>query len=404
LTQLGRISGGTITVAMLVQEREPKAEAAAQAEIYRALAARLEAADFRGADPYDALNSTLFGATPLARIALARLVWQQLLKRSPIDLRKPLGVAPTTNPVTLALAARTYRHIGETEKGRKVLARLLAMRCDRDEWGDGAWGYPFPWQAKAFYVPLGMPNIIATAYALRAVVECECWVAGGADPIIAAAADLVARAFPCGGAGRQFIRYVPDSDAMVHNASLWGAYVLALASARGLASGHRALAEAAIDYTVSSQSAAGAWAYGEAGHHRWIDGFHTGYALEALELGARLLGRNDLHGAIERGLHYYVAAFLREDGVVPYYSDGSGPLDANNFAQMVITLDLLRPDGWSGQADTVLTAAIRELWNPATASFAYQRHGARLDRRFYPRWTQIWMMHALSLRLAPGAE
>lgn len=66
---------------------------------------------------------------------------------------------------------------------------------------------------------------------------------------------------------------------------------------------------------------------------------------------------------MSRGTKYYLDAFLRADGVVPYYSDGSGPLDANNFAQMVITLDLLKPRcDWDSLADTVLIAAIRDLW------------------------------------------
>ena len=52
--------------------------------------------------------------------------------------------------------------------------------------------------------------------------------------------------------------------------------------------------------------------------------------------------------------------------------------------QMVITLELFRPDSWSGHAARVLAAAIRELCNSATASFAYrrQRHGYRQE--FYP--------------------
>jgi hypothetical protein len=334
MTQLGQIPAHTVSIA----RPRPRALADACArEVYRALVARLEAVDFSGADPYDALNSALFARTPFARLRLARLAWQQLVKRSRFDLRPALRIAPTANPVTLALAARAYRRTGEAEKGRRALRRLLAMRCDPAIWGAGAWGYPFPWQARAFHVPLGTPNIIATAYALRAVVECEDWVEGGADPIVAAAAGFVAGSLVQARAGRTFIGYVPGSDTMVHNASLWGAYVLALASHRGTAR-HRAIAQAAFDYTISSQTPDGAWPYGEASHHRWTDGFHTGYVLEALELGARLLERNDARSAIARGLSCYLAAFLRADGTVPYYADGSGPLDVNNFAQMVTTL------------------------------------------------------------------
>ena len=371
-------------------------------QTYDALAARLEAADFSGADPYDALNSRLFARSPFASLPLARLVWQQLFRRSPFDFRSVTGVAPTTNPVTLALAARTYDRAGEAEKSRRAVERLLAMRCDPGRYGEGAWGYPFPWQAKAFYVPLGTPNIIATAYALRAVHDCAPRLSLDPEPIVSGAARFIAAELVCKaeGSGRRYLAYVPGSDAMVHNANLWGAWILALAAARGGPPAWRALAEAAIEYSLQAQTPNGAWAYGEAAHHRWTDGFHTGYVLEALHLCRILLKRDDMAGPIARGTSYYVDTFLRDDGVVPYYSDGSGPLDANNFAQMVITLDALKPRlEWESLADKVLAAAIRELWSADNAAFAYQRRGARIDRAFYPRWTQIWMMHALGLRL-----
>jgi hypothetical protein len=369
--------------------------------VYARLGARLEASDFAGADPFDALNSTVFGRTPLVALPIARLAWVQLFKRSPYDLRKFFRVPATANPVTLALAARTYLRAGEAEKARRCVERLLGMRCNPTQWGEGAWGYPFPWQARAFYVPLGVPNVIATAYALRALIECASIVEGEIDRTVAAAAALVAntlarRARNGGG----FIGYVPQADTMVHNASLWGAYVLAVGAQREGSPAWRALADAAIDHTVGAQTADGAWAYGEASHHRWTDGFHTGYVLEALQLCRVLLDRSDLEAPIANGVGYYVKTFMRDDGVVPYYADGKGPLDANNFAQMVITLDGIRPHaGWASLADKVLAAAIRELWSPELQSFAYRRSGKRLNTVFYPRWTQIWMLHALGLRL-----
>ena len=308
---------------------------------------------------------------------------------------------PSVNPVTLALAARTYARAGETGKGARAIERLLAMRSDPALYGEGAWGYPFPWQAKAFYVPLGVPNVIATAYAIRAISECAEWVGGNVDRIISDSAGFVAGALArqANGAAR-YIGYVPESGAMVHNASLWGAYILALAASRGGSAAWHQLANAAIDYTARAQTAQGAWAYGEADHHRWTDGFHTGYVIEALQLCRPLLKRDDLAEPIARGLNYYRSAFLRDDGVVPYYSDGKGPLDANNFAQMTITLHAVQqsPD-WRDLADKVLAAAIRELWCPELDAFAYQRSGGRLNRTIYPRWTQIWMMHALGLQL-----
>jgi len=363
-------------------------------DVYRRVASTLEAADFSGADPFDGLNSRIFAKLPFSSLPIARLAWLQLFKKSPYDFRALAKVPSSTNPVTLALAARTYALTGEREKMRGAIERLIRMRG-----GHRAWGYPFPWQAKAFYVARGVPNVIATAYAVRAVSDC-----GASDEsqrIITDAAAFVGTELVCRSAnGARYVGYVPQSATMVHNANLWGAYVLALAASRGDRS-WRSLADAAIDYTVRAQNSDGSWEYGEAKHHRWIDGFHTGYVLEALQLCRNLLQRTDLAEPIARGTEFYLKSFLHDDGVVPYYADGRGPLDVNNFAQLVVTLKCVLPTpDWVALADRTLAAAIRELWRPEMDAFAYQRRGRHINRIVYARWTQIWMMYVLSLRLA----
>jgi hypothetical protein len=368
-------------------------------DVYRRVVAKLEADDFCGADPFDGLNSRVFSKLPFSSLPIARLAWLQLFKKSPYDFRALAKVPPSTNPVTLALAARTYAICGEPEKARRAVERLLGLRSERQRWGHGAWGYPFPWQAKAFYVALGVPNVIATAYTVRAVLDC--CSSHESSEIISDAAAFVSTELACRStSGARYVGYVPQTDTMVHNANLWGAYVLALAAARGDET-HRSLADDAIDYTLRAQMPDGFWPYGESSHHRWIDGFHTGYVLEALQLCRMLLKRHDLTDAIARGTEFYLRSFLRSDGVVPYYADGGGPLDVNNFAQMVVTLECVQPTpDWIALADRTLAAAIRELWRPELDAFAYQRRGRHINRISYPRWTQIWMMHALGLRLA----
>jgi hypothetical protein len=375
-------------------------------EVYQRVADTLEVMNFCGADPFDGLNSRFFAAMPFAEVRLARLAWLQLLKRLPFDIRRIAGVPPTANPVTLALAARTYAQVGQEEKGRRALRRLLAMRCDTTRWGRGAWGYPFAWQSKAFYIPRGTPNIIATAYATRAVAECAQWIEEDVDPIVADAAAFVAGVLTRESrTGATYLGYGPECSTMVHNANLWGAYVLALAASHGGPRRWRLLAEDAIGYTARAQQHDGGWPYGEAKHHLWTDGFHTGYVLEALHLCRSLLNLEGLAAPINRGIGYYLDTFLRADGIVPYYAGGGGPLDANNFAQMAITLEAVRPrPDWPALIDRVIGAAISHLWCSDLGAFAYQRTRNRMVRIVYPRWTQIWMMHALALRLDQGRK
>ncbi|HXM36856.1 MAG TPA: hypothetical protein VN920_16795, partial [Pyrinomonadaceae bacterium] len=44
--------------------------------------------DFAGYDPFDGLNSRLFQASPFKNSRIARLLWTQLFKRSPINFRQ----------------------------------------------------------------------------------------------------------------------------------------------------------------------------------------------------------------------------------------------------------------------------------------------------------------------------
>ena len=124
--------------------------------VYEKLSAWCRARDYAGHDPFDALNSRLFQSTPLRRSRLARLVWTQALKRSPVNLRRPALVPAERNAKGTALFAlaalarhRTNRDDAPAEReARALLEDLLADRV-RGPAG-AAWGYNFDWQGRAF--------------------------------------------------------------------------------------------------------------------------------------------------------------------------------------------------------------------------------------------------------------
>ena len=63
------------------------------------------AQSFAGYDPYDALNSRLFQATPFKHSRLARLAWTQFHKRSPINFRPLVRIPRERNSKGIALFA-----------------------------------------------------------------------------------------------------------------------------------------------------------------------------------------------------------------------------------------------------------------------------------------------------------
>src|SRR6185312_14101964 len=93
--------------------------------------------DFAGHDPFDALNSRLFQATPLAQSRNARFIWTQVVKRSPADPRALIRVPAERNAKGIALFTlaqiANHRRVKTEESAtavRSFLSALLAMKAD----------------------------------------------------------------------------------------------------------------------------------------------------------------------------------------------------------------------------------------------------------------------------------
>jgi len=181
--------------------------------------------DFAGHDPFDALNSTVFQATPLANSRNARFIWTQLVKRSPIDLRTVTRVPAQKNAKGIALFALATLKSSETD-ARKLLTDLLALKVDG--YSGAAWGYNFDWQSRNFFAPRGTPTIVPTAFAARAFIE--------ASPddheslrIARSVCDFILRDLsrPIDRETEICFSYTPNDNTQIFNASLLAAEVLA---------------------------------------------------------------------------------------------------------------------------------------------------------------------------------
>ena len=66
------------------------------------------AQNWAGYDPYDALNSSWFKRLPFLDSRVPRIALTQALKRSPINIRPLVGIAPTQNPKALGLFLEAF--------------------------------------------------------------------------------------------------------------------------------------------------------------------------------------------------------------------------------------------------------------------------------------------------------
>ncbi|TDY16888.1 hypothetical protein B0G81_8019 [Paraburkholderia sp. BL6665CI2N2] len=360
---------------------------------------------YAGDDPFDGLNSALFRTLRLHTFPFARVAWLQFHKRSPINFRRVVGVPQKRNPKGIALILLGMM---EREKNQPCTDRLaeavalgdwlLSERCDRTRWKHSAWGYHFDWAARAFFVPTGTPNAITTCYVARALYALGS--ATGERRFTEAAVDagyFLDDLYKERGA-KAYYGYIPGEDAFVHNASLWAAALVSETASRTGDYGLQRRSLRVARQSASMQRPDGAWLYGTRSHHAFVDGFHTGYNLEALRLIGMAHKTDEFAAVVEHGLSFYRRSFFLKDGTVKYYDAKVWPLDTHSVSQALITLltvgetaDDLRLAG------AVLNRAIETLYLPAKTRFVYQRNRFTTNRINYLRWTQAWAFYSLAL-------
>jgi hypothetical protein len=370
------------------------------------LVAYCRARDWAGHDPYDALNSRLFAAFPALNNRIVRLVFTQALKRSPIDVRPLLRVPHTQNPKALALFLAAFLKLEPAGiVARKdieyMIDRLIALRSRGES--DWCWGYSFPWQTRTVVVPAGAPNLVCTTFVADALLDAYDRSADARLLSMAASAAryIVDRLYWTHGRSTAGFSYpLPSVRVQIHNANLLAAALLCRVARYTGDSSLREPALAAARCSAAAQREDGSWAYGEVPSQQWVDNFHTGYNLCALASIGRSLRTSEFDSRLRHGLAFYRSSFFREDGAPRYFHDRTYPIDAHCVAQSIITLLQLKhlDPGHVPLANDVLRFAIDRMWDPR-GFFYYRVLRSCTIRTSYMRWTQAWMLLAISTLL-----
>ena len=375
---------------------------------------------FAGYDPFDGLNSKLFEWMPGLKSGIFGLAWIQFFKQSPINFRPLLGVPKRRNPKGVGLfilgLLQDFRRTEDTaflQEATALADWLITQQCDRKQWKHSCWGYHFDWKARAFFVPKGKPNVITTVYVAQALFA----LADTLDALDTKksadlyrkpaldAANFIVKTLYTEADGRHFFAYIPGETAFVHNASLWAAAWVAVAAAYTNNDVYKALALKVARQSSGEQSEDGSWVYGARHHHQFIDGFHTGYNLEALDLIRRSLHTDEFDQAIKKGFSYYKANFFEPDGTAKYYNNNRYPLDMHSVAQAVLTLVKLAGEDGAAEEDKVLAEkvishSLETLYIPGKQRFVYQKTRHFTNSINYMRWSQAWAYFALTFWLA----
>ncbi|MGB9589766.1 MAG: hypothetical protein ACP5QG_04995 [candidate division WOR-3 bacterium] len=345
----------------------------------------LEGNRYTGYDPYDGLLSPIARILPGAR---ARLIFIHGVRKKPFNIRPLLGIKKTMNPKTLALCLSAYAIINkmkirpEVSRGeRLLLQKVVDVVSLLDE--SFPWGYPFPWQSRAFFVPQGTPTAVNTAFVIHALADtAESFELKTAGLVKKGAANIL----KCLNRSHDgFFSYTPLDNYRIHNANL----LLASALARA---GFADEAMEAARASIALQRLDGSWPYGE-DHEMfsYIDNFHTGFVILALISLKKTFG-DEFGEPLEKVVDFYKRNLFGSDGLPLWRIDRRYPLDVHTFAVAAGTMAELGET----QKALKLADALIHLFMNREGRFGYQRGRFIYNRTNYARWGQAWGVWALA--------
>ena len=364
-----------------------------------------EKESFKGYDPYDGLNSSLFQAIPvISKNRLARLAWIQIFKRSPINFRTIAGVKKEYNSKGLGLFLSGYCNLYHNNYREEYIDKihffsnkLLSLR--NNEWSGAAWGYNFDWQARAFFQPKNTPTVVASVFISNALLDAyeitnEEYLLDTARSTCDFILKDLYRTWDKNG--NFSFSYSPLDKSVVFNASLLGSRLLSRVYSFTKEKMLIEEAKKSVQFCMDHQQADGSWSYGTLSFHQWIDNFHTAYNLECIAEYMKYSGDKNYENQLEKGFQYYINTFFTDDGIAKYYHNSMYPVDIHAPAQMVITLAKLNKfQEYKGSMDKVLTWTINNM--QSEKGFFYYHYNKHFSSKIpYMRWAQAWMFYSLS--------
>lgn len=364
----------------------------------------VEAADYAGYDPYDALNSPLIRLLS-GRSKVLRMAFTQLLRRSPVNLRPLLAVRKGQNPKGIGLFLSSYTKLfkinqeeGDLNRVKDLLDRLDVLRSQ--DCSGHAWGYNFDWQSRAFFRPKGVPTIVNTAFIGHALLDCyEITGLQRALDMALPIKEFILQDLHRTPEGDTFcFSYTPVDTDVVHNANMLGASILARLSRYAGDSRCEEAALASLAYSMNYQQEDGSWYYGNAWSYKWIDSFHTGFNLEALRYFLDQGLAEAYRAAYDKGVRYYADRFFLADGTPKYYHDRVYPIDIHAPAEAIC---FFAPMGaaYRELTDKILAWMIDNMCS--RQGYFYSRKTPYLTNKIpYMRWAQAWAFRALTEYLA----
>ncbi len=364
----------------------------------------VQQSNWKAFDTFDGLSSP-FAPLFTWNIPLLKQVWQQAVRRFPINLRPLLRIKPGMSTKGMGFFAQGYLRLYQTCGDPAFLDRMKFcfewLTDNRSRAFRGfCWGNHFDYQSRGGNIPKGAPTIVWTGLISHAFLDA--YEAFGDERYLAiakSACDVILDELGWMELDEGVcLRYYPDADILIHNSSMIGASLLARVNSLSPVARYREMADRAVQFTVHHQTEKGGWYYGVGEKWAWIDSFHSAYVLEALHTFCRCTGSTRYQESLRRGYTFFIETFFKPDGTPRYYDRKTLPIDIQCASQAIQTLINLR----DLHPDSVPTALRVAKWTIAnmqdkTGYFYYRKYPLITNKTPTLHWGQATMFAALAL-------
>ncbi len=362
-----------------------------------------EAMDYKGYDPYDGLNS------PYLRWISGdgkyrRMMATHLVKDSPINLRPILNIDPERNPKGIALFALSYKNLEPIKKiyGKNAISLVDLLKKNTGGGSDTTyWGYNFPWQSGRSFLPKYGPCSVVTYFAAEAVRKVDFDA-----PMLVDVAEFYLDDLKRLIDNERYLclSYTPYENEKIVNSNALIAHQLAELGVSLERDEYMENAKRIVDWVLSQQDTDGGWFYSPTSHLK-KDNFHNGYVIWALMKYWKVVEDSMVLRSIKKGLRFYRSLF-EENGMPVFSKDKRYPIDIHNCSQGLITFKEAERLGLhrKGFYNNILGWTMENMWDSNDHYFYYQKHRFWTDKTPYMRWSQAWMVYALSELLDGGPK
>jgi hypothetical protein len=370
----------------------------------------IELHHYTGYDPYDALKSPFFRWPILNKNKLIRFGAQQLVKRSPINLRPLLFVPKGKNPVTLGLCIQGYAQLiavmpelkdNLTEKIKSLIAELKQMIPSG--FHGACWGYDFDWEARYANIPAYQPTVVATGIITNALFIA--WQITGliqALDLCKSATHFVLNDLQktSDNEGNICFSYSPFDKQVVFNASMKGARLLAQVYSVTKEEALASMAKKAVLFVMKYQRNDGSWTYSTSDAGTWIDNYHTGYVLDCLHDYILYCNDHTLQKNLTHGFTFYKNHFFEHNQIPKFYNHQIFPVDCTAAAQSLLTLTRFSEQQTAIQ---VANYMIENMQHPS-GYFYFRKYASHTEKTSFMRWSNAWMFAGLTALLKKLSE